>query len=561
VRPAAFELEAALLGSKSVNAWLEGEVGPIRPAAASESKIDLTLRLDPVTVEQLRGLPAFASALPPDFRAEGPLRLDARAAGSGAALAIEATLDAQKARVRYLPALDKDPGEPLRFVFRGQKLGNDFRIERADLQLGQTELATTGVVKNLDAPTIEFESKAPRLIASEFGLDSMSARKSEELRDVVLEGSIATSGPSPVIRARLRSSGGSLRNADYQSLDAKLAMRDQRASIESLSLDTLGGKLLGRGQYDMSRAEKPAFDMAWNLTGVRLEELVATQTEIGARFIDGELTTDLSVNGSGSTWDQMKPVLAGLGNAKVRGGLLRDINIADQTLQAITGVPGLTDLLSPKLRSRYQGLLSAANTAFDDLSGALQIRDGAIHLPGLELRAADFGVRGGGRLTLDADLDLDATLIASPALTASLLEEAKPIKYLVNKSGDLEIPLHISGGLPSFKITPDTKFVTTALERALVGGAVDKLLGEAAKRAPGSASSETSGVTPAAPGSIGDPVAALEQGLRGLLGKKKKKSPAPEGAAQPAPAPSAEGAATQAEPAPADPAAEANAAP
>jgi uncharacterized protein involved in outer membrane biogenesis len=559
VEPAAFELEAALLGSKSVNAWLEGEVGPIRPTAAAESKVDLTLRLDPVTVAQLRGLPAFASALPPDFQAEGPLRLDAKAVGSGSALAIDATLDAAKARVRYLPALDKDPGEPLRFVFRGEKQGNDFRIERADLRLGQTELATTGIVKNLDAPTIEFESKAPRLVASEFGLDSKSARKSEELRDVVLAGTIATSGPSPVISARLRSSGGSLRNADYQNLDARLAMRDQRAAIESLALDALGGKVQGRGNYDMSRAEKPVFDMAWDLAGVRLEELVATQTEIGARFIDGELSTDLAVNGSGSTWEQIKPVLAGLGNATVKGGLLRNINVADQTLQSITGVPGLTNMLSPKLRDRYKGLLSAADTAFDDLSGALQIRDGAIHLPGIELRASDFGVRGAGRLTLDADLDLDATLIASPALTTSLLEEAKPVKYLVNQNGALEIPLHISGGLPTFEITPDTKFVARVLERALVGGAVDKLLGEAAKRAPGAAKSEDGSAVPAAPGAIQDPAAAIEQGLRGLLGKKKKKAepaasePAAPEATAPSGAPESTPDASSA-PAPAEPA-------
>lgn len=525
-RPAAFELEAALLGSPAVNLWLEGELGPIQPATPGDSRVDLSLRLEPVTFEQLRGIPALASALPPELVAEGPLRLSATAVGGGGALAIEATLDAAGARVRYLPALDKDPGEPLRFVFRGEKEGKDFRIDRADLELGKTQLATSGRVENLDAPTIHFQSKAPLLVASEFGLDSNSARSPEQLRDVSLEGTIETQGRSPKIEARLRSEAGSLRNADYRNLDARLALRDQRASIDSVALETLGGKVVGRGVYDMARPEKPAFEMAWNLAGVRLEQLVAAQTEIGARFIDGELSTDLSLRGSGSSWEQIKPVVAGLGNARVKGGVLRDVNIADLTLQSLTGVPGLTDLLSPKLRNRYRGLLSAADTAFENLSGALEIHDGAIHLPDVDLRAADFGVRGKGRLSLDAVIDVDATLIASQAFSAALLEEAKPVKYLIGKSGVIEIPLHISGGLPAFKVAPDTKFVSAVLQRALLGGAVDKLLGEVAKRAP-AASGDGSAAAPAAPGGVPDAAAAIEHGLRGLLGKKKKK-PAPE---------------------------------
>ncbi len=562
VRPTAFELEAALLGSKAVNLWLEGELGPLEPAAPGGTQVDLALRLDPVTFEQLRAIPALASALPRELLAEGPVRVDASAKGSGSALAIRATLDAAKARVRYLPALDKEPGEALRFVFEGEKQGNDLRIDRADLLLGKTELATTGRVENLDRPTIHFSSKAPRLVAAEFGLDSASARSPEELRDVTLEGTIATQGSSPAIEARLRSPSGSLRNTDYQKLDARVALRDQRAAIESVALETFGGKLQGRGSYDMSRPEKPGFEMAWDMAGVRLEELVATQTRIGAKFIEGDLSTDLKVRGSGSNWDEIKPVLTGLGNARINGGVLRNVNLADRTLESLTGVPGLTNMLSPKLRDRYKGLLSSADTAFENLSGVLEIHDGAIHLPEIALRAAEYGIRAKGRLTLDAALDLDATLIASEGLSLALLEEAKPVKYLIGKSGKLEVPLRIHGGLPVFKITPDTKFVTQVLQRAVVGGAVDKLLGEAAKRAPavGGAEGGTAG-TPPAPSVAQDPAVAIEQGLRGLLGKKKKKKGAAveaetapgvpsEGSPAPAPAEESSQAPAAAEPEP-----------
>jgi hypothetical protein len=225
-----------------------------------------------------------------------------------------------------------------------------------------------------------------------------------------------------------------------------------------------------------------------------------TPRRLGAdRVLEGKLDGNLSLTGEGSTWDAIRAALTGNGKISVHDGAIKDVNIAEGVLVALTGVPGLSELLSPKFRREYPSLFGTGDTSFKDLSGTLQIANGRISSKDLALSAADYFVRGRGSVGLDKTIDVTAAFQASDKLTKDLVAEVSAAKYLEAGSGRIEIPFRLTGELPSVKPQPDMSFVTSALQRALVGTITDKLLdlgthgaGGAATTAPtGSGTKET----------------------------------------------------------------------
>jgi len=178
-------------------------------------------------------------------------------------------------------------------------------------------------------------------------------------------------------------------------------------------------------------------------------------------------------------------------------------------LQAVTGIPGLSNLLPPQLRNDYPQVFGVGDTVFEKMDAKIDVRDGFAYLRDFRLAARDYAITGNGRCSLDKRLDMTTVMAFSEALSERLVESAGPMQYLRSPTGRVEIPVKLIGTLPEVKTVPDVGYIAKAASRQAVGKLLTDALG-------GSDDEAEASPTPTAEGAARD---LLNKGLGGLFGK------------------------------------------
>jgi len=366
-------------------------------------------------------------------------------------------------------------------------LSTTLAFERGGLRLPATSFDLSGSqvqvearVPDLARPVLGFELSSPRLLSTSLGLTG----KGEALEQLGAKGSLRFPDSGPDLEMGFGSPRGTLSGLAYRELSGKLRYRNSIATLESLDLRAYDGTLDARGSYDTRDANNPAFKLETQIRDVKLEPLLRSQLPAAEPFATGRITTQLALDGTGSAWETIRSNLSGKGSFALADGALKDVNLADESLRSLTGVSGLSSLLSPELRKKYPGLFATGETRFEDLDAKLRISDGWADVRDLGLVAESFSLAGEGRVSLEGAVDMKTTFTASEALTRDLVAEVKPIGYLRDREGRVRVPLRWSGRYPRLVPQPDEAVVAQALQRALVGGLLGSALGDPKKGEP-----------------------------------------------------------------------------
>jgi len=227
----------------------------------------------------------------------------------------------------------------------------------------------------------------------------------------------------------------------------------------------------------MRESENPKFDFKSTVRDMLLKDILSTQFPGAEKHIEGRLDTDIALTGSGGDWDTIQKVLRGQGRIEIMDGALKDVNIVEGALSGVTGIRGLSGLISHRVSEKYPELFGADDTRFDVLSGTVQISGGLARTNDLTISARDYTIIGKGIFAFENLLDFTATLSASQKLTDDLVSDVKGAEYITDEQGRLSIPFRMAGALPEVKPKPDTKFIAKALKRGLVKGGIEKLFG------------------------------------------------------------------------------------
>jgi hypothetical protein len=134
-------------------------------------------------------------------------------------------------------------------------------------------------------------------------------------------------------------------------------------------------------------------------------------------------------------------------------------------------------LVPPRIRDHYPAIFATDDTRFQELSADVRIGGQRIVIETMSVVAPDYSMNGHGHVTFARELDLTGTLVASAPFTADVLGVLREAKYLTNDRGLLAIPFRLTGVLPNVRPKPDADFVGRALQRAISGEDLDKLLG------------------------------------------------------------------------------------
>jgi hypothetical protein len=170
----------------------------------------------------------------------------------------------------------------------------------------------------------------------------------------------------------------------------------------------------------------------------------------------------------------IRRALAGNGALEVTDGVLKGVNIAESVLGGLIGIPGLSNLISPNVRSKYPELFGMDDTVFEALAGKMTLKDGQALLDEIVLAARDYRLDGKGTIGLDKELDIGMTFVASQNLSEDLIRSAKEIRYLTDANGRFNLPLRLAGSMPTIRAQPDLQYVAQQLSSSLLQTGLSK---------------------------------------------------------------------------------------
>jgi len=243
--------------------------------------------------------------------------------------------------------------------------------------------------------------------------------------------------------------------------------------VVDLVVKVFGGKILLDGGW----SKEGRLDLDAAIEGLQLGEVAKAFAFESVNAMDGSLSMALNVTGTGTSWEELKPGLEGVGSAKIEAGVLHDINLVEEALRGLTGIPGLSDKLPVKISEKYPSLFSTGDTRFDTMEGRVEVREGRVHILKVEFDAKDYAMKGWGSVSLDGDLDMSTRLVLPEKLSDDLIDEAKLLKHLRDAEDRIELPISIRGQLPDISARPETDTIA----KKLSSGASKKLVGKSKK--------------------------------------------------------------------------------
>lgn len=397
-----------------------------------------------------------------------------------------------------------------------REIGLVARLDVRGVPLSQGDTSWVASVESrVDVDVLEPGSSRPALRGSvvvENGEVATAADPADRLRGVAAQ--IELPGTGFDASGRLDVSSGEVRAIEFESFTTNFAVTGEVATFSDLTVELLGGSYGAEGRYAFPSGGTPSFELRQTLDALDVGALLASQSEEGESLMTGRLSGRLDLGGAGGDGETLRQSLRGSGEVAVADGVLARVNLPDLLLESLTGVRGLTDLLSDEIREKYAELLEAKDTPFDDMSATLQIEGGRATTEDAVITARDYSLRGAGSIESSAEVDFTATFVASKTLTEDFVHSVRETKYLTDDDGRIDIPARIVGQLPDVRIEPDPAYVSRVLARGVVGTGLRLLGGDEPRPSPGADAEGES--AEARPEDVGTEL--LERGLRQLFG-------------------------------------------
>jgi len=306
--------------------------------------------------------------------------------------------------------------------------------------------------------------------------------------------------------------------ARLTEVTARSRMVDGQLSLDPLSARLFGGRFDGSARVDFNQ-QPPEVVVTPNLSGIRVAELAGLLT--GQSPVDGEGEVRMDVRFSGFTPEQMLSSLNGGGDFSVADGVLQGVDLQALIDQELT-TSNLTNI------ARTFG----GQTQFRTLEGGMQINDGVVSLPSMNLSAAGYSASGQGRIDLGAgSVDYALALDLGAELTQQL-------PGALRRSTNGQIPLKIAGPLNRPTVSVDLASLAEGVVREELGRRLLEALedDEPEEQAPASDSVGAEG--DGEPAAAGDEAAGEERSesdqrrdaarslLRGLLAPEEEEAQA-----------------------------------
>ncbi len=299
-------------------------------------------------------------------------------------------------------------------------------------------------------------------------------------------------------RAALAIDAGKARGIEFRKLSGSARYEKEVLSLDSMRALVYGGEAAVTGRVLLS-GPAPDFRVKVTLKDVRAEEILSRKTSL-KDLVSGSVFLSADVAGGARDFADFARTASGAGSIRVADGKIRGVDL----LSAAEGLVGLPGVPATASGARAGG---GGETKFSDLSADFRVGGGKIRTDTLKIVSDKLALTGAAAIGFDKTLDFRGALRLSKELSSRV--RGRGGKFLVGPSGQVEIPLVMSGPVGSPAVAVDTE--------ALARGAAGRLLQGLTEKIPGAAAIPDN----AAPGAAGkkgeEPARGVEKLLRQLL--------------------------------------------
>lgn len=221
-----------------------------------------------------------------------------------------------------------------------------------------------------------------------------------------------------------------------------LRVKDQRATLENFTMNTLGGSIGVTGYYETTDITKPTFDVDLRMTSVDVPGAFAALATVQAlapvaRYATGRVSTDLHLTGTlGKNMIPLFDVLTGRGSLRTSELALQGLPIMGRLADALK----IEQLRSPTL---------------DSVRASIQIRDGRVHVNPFQVRLGRSTMRVSGSHGIDQTLQYTLGLrvpraelgAAANQVIAGLISRAGRTGIDLQAADTVELDIRLGGTL------------------------------------------------------------------------------------------------------------------
>jgi hypothetical protein len=352
--------------------------------------------------------------------------------------------------------------------------GKGADLKETTLTLGRSRIRLEAEIKRFSPLRVSYKLFTPEIWPADFQADLPDERKADVIKDLSSTGQLSAKNGNLNFQGKLTSGQGSLFNIKYKDLGTGLVLENKVAKIREFRVKALKGSLEAQGTYAFKNPV-PSFSLSSKIRGMDLKELYRALDPKAPQVLQGNLNANLKVAGSGNAWKEIEPRLRGEGNAEVLDGALLNFNLAEGTISGITGIPGLTSLITPQVREQYPEIFQSKDTKFKELKALFSLGDSRLNVKDLRITAADFTIVGKGQVLFNRKTDFRSLMLFSQRLSAELARAAREVKYIYNQQNQLEIPFGLTGTLPNVRPRPDSNFLAKLVQRGAAGKGAEEI--------------------------------------------------------------------------------------
>lgn len=327
--------------------------------------------------------------------------------------------------------------DKVKFTFAPQKL----TLNELDAKMGNSDFKMNGDVENyfgylLRDETLkgDFSFKSDNL-----DLDELMPASEETPTDATASAAPASEDPLLIpgnIDFKLDTD---IKNTKYNGINVKnvkgaVALKDEIASLNNLTMDAMGGKIGLTGKYNTQDHTTPKMDFGYSLKDVDINQLATnfltveklapiSKYAFGKISSDFDMTTDLTAS--------FEPVLSSITSL----GDLRSSNI---------NIKGFKNLEKLESVTKLQNL---SNQSIKNFKTKFKINDGKLSLTPFNVMLGKIGTDVSGYTTLDQKMDYNLKMnVPKDQIPASMIKE---VEKAMSKLNALVPKLDI-GGLPNY---------------------------------------------------------------------------------------------------------------
>ncbi|HSM00012.1 MAG TPA: AsmA-like C-terminal region-containing protein, partial [Candidatus Limnocylindria bacterium] len=279
---------------------------------------------------------------------------------------------------------------------------------------------------------------------------------------------------------------GKARGVEFTDLKGLVRYEKGNLHLDSVTARMYGGDVAISGLVGLA-SPAPDFHVKVALKDLAAEEILSRKTSL-KDFLSGPVSLSTDLSGGMKDFADFTRTATGSGSIKVTNGKIKGLDL----LSTVAGLAGLPSLVPGTTATR--GEAAKGETPFSDLSASFRVEDGKIMSESLRIVSDKLGLAGKVAVGFDRTLDFRGTIRLSRELSERV--RGKAGKFLVGQSGEVEIPLVMSGPISSPAVTLDTAALAKGAGERLLKGLTEKIPGLSDSPAADNAAKEAPAKTP-----------------------------------------------------------------